>query len=98
MCVLTWPHLSVRGEHVFSELVADNSIGSHDPPSFFDMAVGVTVVLGLVMVSLIVAVVWLWRQQWTLPCAGKRGPVHVANYTVLLRFRGASRMNNVDFC
>ena len=53
----------------------DNSIGCHDTLSYRDMAVGVTVVLGLLMVTLVIVVVWLWRRQWTLPCAGKRGPV-----------------------
>ena len=49
----------------------DKGAPSADTSSYFDVAVGVSVVMALVLIFNVVVVVWLWIRQWTLPCAGK---------------------------
>ena len=49
----------------------DKGAPSADTSSYFDVAVGVSVVLALVLIFNVAVVIWLWIRQWTLPCAGK---------------------------
>ena len=57
----------------FSEaesVTVDKGTDSSVTSSYFGVAVAVSVVLALVLIVNIVVVDWLWRRQWTLPCAG----------------------------
>ena len=49
----------------------DKGAPSADTSSYFDVAVGVSVVMALVLIFNVVVVVCLWIRQWTLHCAGK---------------------------